>query len=221
VTRVSTRPWTAVLFDLDGTITDSAPGITASLIHTLEQLGRPTPRPVELLEFIGPPIMDGFATLGIPVDDRQRALEIYRDEYHANGAFDSHLYDGVPEVLAAVRDAGIPLALATSKPETQAKRILAHYGLDGLFDFIGGGSDDETRSEKEDVVAWVLEHLREQGADLTEAVMVGDRTHDIIGARANGLPTISVEWGYGSPAEWTGAIAIAADPAELQQLLLG
>lgn len=210
-----------MLFDLDGTITDSASGITASLIHTLEQLGRPTPRPSELLEFIGPPIMDGFAAMRIPEDQRQRALEIYREEYQARGAFDSTLYPGVPEVLHAVHDAGIPLALATSKPERQAKRILAHYGLDHLFTFIGGGSDDETRSEKEDVVAWVLDHLRADGVDLSNPVMVGDRTHDVIGARANGVPTISVEWGYGSPAEWTGAIAIAADPAELRAELLG
>lgn len=218
---MTTRPWTAVLFDLDGTITDSASGITASLIHTLEELGRPTPRPAELLEFIGPPIMDGFAALRIPEGDRQRALEIYRDEYQARGAFDSTLYPGMPELLATVRDSGIPIALATSKPEVQAKRILEHYGLADLFTFIGGGSDDETRSEKEDVVAWVLDHLRADGIDLSNPVMVGDRTHDVIGARANGVPTISVEWGYGSPAEWTGAIAVAADPAQLQKELLG
>lgn len=209
-----------MLFDLDGTITDSATGITSSLIHTLETLGRPVPTPAELMEFIGPPIMDGFAALGIPVDERHRALEIYRERYQESGAFDSSLYDGVPEVLRAVHAAGLPLGLATSKPETQARRILDHYGLDSLFDFIGGASDDEVRSEKEDVVAWTLDHLREQEVDLTNPVMVGDRTHDIIGARANGVPTIAVEWGYGSVAEWTGAIAIAKTPAELQGLLL-
>jgi phosphoglycolate phosphatase len=221
VSRVTTRPWTAVLFDLDGTITDSATGITSSLIHTLERMGRPTPTPAELTEFIGPPIMDGFATLGIPAEERTRALDIYREQYHDHGAFDSHLYDGVPEVIRAVKAAGVPLAVATSKPETQARRILGHYGLAQEFDFIGGASDDEVRSEKEDVVAWVLEHLRELDVDLSNPVMVGDRTHDVIGARANGVPTISVRWGYGSPAEWTGAIAVADTPADLQRLLLG
>ena len=213
-------PWTCVLFDLDGTITDSASGITASLIHTLEVMGRPTPTPAELLEFIGPPIMDGFASLGIPQEDRQRALAIYRERYHEHGAFDSRVYDGVPEVLRAVHEAGIPLALATSKPETQARRILDHFGLADLFIFIGGASDDETRSEKEDVVAWVVEHLRELDTDLSNPVMVGDRTHDVIGARANGIPTVAVEWGYGTKAEWTGAIGIAHSPAELQEMLL-
>lgn len=210
-----------MLFDLDGTITDSATGITSSLIHTLEVMGRPTPTPVELLEFIGPPIMDGFAALGIPADERMNALEIYRKQYHDHGAFDSSLYDGVPDVLRAVEAAGIPLALATSKPESQAKRILDHYGLDDLFVFIGGASDDEVRSEKKDVVSYVLENLRALDIDLGNIVMVGDRSHDVEGAHANGVPTISVEWGYGSPAEWVGAIAIAGSPAELQRNLLG
>lgn len=221
VTQVTDRPWTCILFDLDGTITDSASGITESLIHTLERLGRPTPTPAELMEFIGPPIMDGFATMGIPVEDRARALEFYRERYQERGAFDSHLYDGVVEVLRAVHSAGIPLGLATSKPETQARRILDHYGIDDVFAFIGGASDDEVRSEKEDVVAWTVDHLRAQGHDLSETVMVGDRTHDVIGARANGIPTIAVEWGYGSMAEWTGAIAVAKTPSDLRKLLLG
>jgi phosphoglycolate phosphatase len=221
VSRVTAQPWTCILFDLDGTITDSATGITSSLIHTLEVMGRPTPTPVELLEFIGPPIMDGFAALGIPVDERQTALEIYRKQYHDHGAFDSSLYEGVPDVLRAVHAAGIPLALATSKPESQAKRILAHYGLDDLFTFIGGASDDEVRSEKEDVVRYVLDNLRTLEVDLGMIVMVGDRTHDVVGARANGVPTISVEWGYGSPAEWVGAIAIARSPEDLHSALLG
>ncbi len=218
---MTAAPWTCVLFDLDGTITDSATGITSSLIHTLEVMGRPTPTPAELLEFIGPPIMDGFAALGIPIEERGRALEIYRQQYHDHGAFDSRLYDGVPDVLRAVKAAGMPLALATSKPESQAKRILAHYGLDDLFTFIGGASDDEVRSEKKDVVSYVLENLRELEIDLGRLVMVGDRSHDVEGAHANGVPTISVEWGYGSPAEWVGAIAIVDSPAALQGKLLG
>ncbi|MFD1715175.1 HAD hydrolase-like protein [Amnibacterium flavum] len=217
---MTTRPWTCVLFDLDGTITDSASGITASLIHTLEQLGRPVPTPAELTEFIGPPIMDGFAALGIEDPERHRALDIYRARYHEHGAFDSSVYPGVPEVIRAVKAAGIPLAVATSKPETQAIRILKHYGLDDLFVFIGGASDDETRSEKVDVVAWVLAHLDELGVDHSNTVMVGDRSHDVIGAGANGIPTISVEWGYGSLDEWVGAIAVAKTPAQLQTYLL-
>ena len=204
-----------MLFDLDGTITDSAAGITASLIHTLEQLGRPVPTPSELTEFIGPPIMDGFAALGLDEAMRHRALEIYRAWYHDHGAFDSTVYAGVPDVIRQLVADGIPVAIATSKPQTQATRILEHYGLADLFVFIGGASDDETRSEKVDVVAWVLQHLDELGIDHSNTVMVGDRSHDVIGARENGIPTIAVEWGYGAREEWVGAIAIASTPDQL------
>ena len=215
-------PWSCILFDLDGTITDSAPGITATLSHTLERMGLPVPAPADLLEFVGPPIMDGFRdVVGLNPEQSAEALGLYRERYQSHGAFDSSVYAGVPQVLEAIHAAGVPLSLATSKPEAQARRILDHFGLDQNFTFIAGASDDEVRSEKTDVIAYALENLRALNIDLSSIVMVGDRKHDVHGAADHDIPTIFVEWGYGSEQEAVGAIAIAHTPAELQTLLLG
>jgi len=201
--------FTTVLFDLDGTIVDSAPGITSSLAHTLEEMGRPVPSPAELVEWVGPPILDSFRDLG-HMDDReaQRALAIYRKHYFAIGVYDARVYRGVESVLQAVYDAGIPISLATSKPETPARTILEHVGLARYFTELTGASDDERRSKKADVVLEALRRLRKDGADLSRPVMIGDRIHDVEGARERGVPTIFVTWGYGSPAESAGAIAV-------------
>jgi len=217
---MSERPYTAVLFDLDGTIVDSAPGITASLAKTLAELGEPIQTPAELLRWVGPPILDSFRDLGgFDPEESAHALEIYRVHYLAEGVFDATVYDGVPEVLRAISEARIPLSLATSKPETPATIVLEHYGLAHYFDELTGASDDETRSKKSDVVAEALRRLAADGADLSRPVMVGDRIHDIEGAAEHGVPTIYVTWGYGSPAEAAGAVAVVDRPAELLPLL--
>ena len=213
--------WSCVLFDLDGTIADSAAGITSTLSHTLELMGKPVPTPSQLVEFVGPPIMDGFAALGLNEEESHRALALYRRRYHDRGAFDSSVFPGIAEALHALHDAGLPLALATSKPELQARRMLEHYGLADVFTFIGGASEDEVRSEKADVIAYVLENLRALGVDVSSPVMVGDRFHDVEGATANRVPTVFVDWGYGSEIESAGSIAIVYDPEDLPALLLG
>jgi len=212
--------WSCVLFDLDGTIADSATGITSTLSHTLERMGKPIPTPAQLLAFVGPPIMDGFGALGLTAEESLQALRLYRAEYSERGAFDSAIFPGIAETVRAVHEAGIPLALATSKPELQARRMLEHYGLLDLFVFAGGASEDESRSEKADVVAYVLQTLRSLGIDVTHPVMVGDRIHDVEGALANGVPVIFVEWGYGSDVEKAGSIASVTAPADLTRLLL-
>lgn len=215
-----TVPWSVVLVDLDGTIADSAPGITSTLAQTLQAMGRPVPSPAELLAFVGPPILDGFAALGLTPEESVEALALYRARYSQRGAFDSAVFPGIPETLHAVVDGGIPLALATSKPESQALRMLEHYGLAHLFAFIGGASEDEVRSEKADVVAYVLDNLRAIGVDIDNPVMVGDRVHDVEGALANDVPAVFAEWGYGAGVERAGSIASAADPAALRGILL-
>jgi phosphoglycolate phosphatase len=221
-TLTVTRTWTCVLFDLDGTITDSAPGITKSIAATLETLGRPIPSPAELVEYVGPPLLDSFRDFAHMTEAEAReALAIYRTSYHADGAFDSAVFPGVRGVLKRLKDAGIPLAVATSKPELQAIRILDHFGLTEFFDVICGASEDESRSAKGDVVAEALRRLTEQGVDLSQTVMVGDRSHDVAGASEHGLPAILVEWGYGSPAEAAGAIAVVHSADQLSALLLG
>jgi phosphoglycolate phosphatase len=208
------------LVDLDGTMVDSAPGITSTLAETLEELGLPTPPPSRLLEFVGPPIMDGFRDLvGLDPEQSQRALAVYRTRYRERGAFDATPYPGIREALVDVRDAGVPLAVATSKPETQAIRILEHFGLADLFVVIAGASDDEVRSEKADVIAWCLGLLRERGVDTSSPVMIGDRIHDVEGAAEHGIPTVFAGWGYGSPAEASGTIAVADTPAALPALV--
>jgi len=208
-----------VLFDLDGTITDSAPGITATLAHTLEVMHRPVPTPAELVAFVGPPILDGFAALGLTPSEGREALAIYRERYQESGAFNSHVYPGIEQSMRAIYATGVPIALATSKPETQARRILTHFGLEDVFVFIGGASDDELRSEKADVVEYVLENLVRLGVDISNPIMIGDREHDVHGAAANGVPTIFVEWGYGAEAEKVGSIAVADSPADLVPLI--
>jgi len=217
-----TAPFTSILFDLDGTIIDSAPGITATLAYTFETMGIPVPSPSDLLGYVGPPILDSFRDrAGLSLGEAAEALAIYRPRYLEIGAFDSSVFPGVPAVLRAVHAAGIPMSLATSKPETPATLILSHFGLLGEFDIITGASDDEVRSSKEDVVAEALVRLAAFGADLSRPVLVGDREHDIEGAAANDVPTIFVDWGYGSATEQAGSIAVAHTPAELQHLLLG
>ena len=214
--------FSCILFDLDGTIVDSAPGITASLAWTFEQLGHPIPTPAELLAYVGPPILDSFRDLaGFTPEQSQRALEIYRPQYLRTGVFDAQIYPGVEGVLRGIRQNGIPLSLATSKPETPATLILEHYDLLKYFDVITGASDDEVRSAKADVVAEALVRLKDFGADLTKPVLVGDRSHDVHGAAEHGVPTIFVRWGYGSPAEEVGTIAAVDTTDELTRLLLG
>lgn len=213
--------YSCVLFDLDGTIVDSAPGITGSLAHTFQELGLPVPSPTELLRYVGPPILDSFRDLaGFSPEQSQKALSLYRLHYLSDGVFDAAVYPGVPEVLAAIHEHGTPLSLATSKPETPATTILEHYDLLQYFDIVTGASDDEVRSAKADVVEEALKRLVALGADTSRPVLVGDRSHDVHGAAAHEVPTIFVRWGYGSPAEEVGAVAVVATPDELAALLI-
>lgn len=207
--------FTPVLFDLDGTIVDSAPGILASLTWTYEQLRMPVPAPAELLKWVGPPLLDSFRDLAkLDEDESRYALSLYREHYAEVGVFDATPYPGVLEVLRDIHAAGVPLSLATSKPESAARVILDHLEITGAFTEITGASEDEVRSSKPDVVAEALRRLAAD-ADLPRPVMVGDRIHDVEGAAEHRVPTIFVTWGYGSPAESAGAIAIADTAAEL------
>ncbi len=217
-----TPTWSCFLFDLDGTIIDSAPGIIMSLAWTLDRLGRPVPSPAELLAYVGPPILDSFRDLaGMNAEQSRHALDIYRPHYLQTGIFNSSVYPGVPELLERIHKTGVPISLATSKPELPALTALQFYGLAHYFTVITGASEDEVRSNKADVVAEALLRLDAHGADTSNPVMVGDRIHDIQGAAANGVPTVFVEWGYGSTAEAAAALGIAGSAERLATLLLG
>ncbi|ROQ37155.1 phosphoglycolate phosphatase [Frondihabitans sp. PhB188] len=217
---MSDFPYSAVLFDLDGTIADSAPGITKTLASTLAQLGEAVPTPAELLEWVGPPLPESFTRhLGITGDELDHAMALYRGEYLAGGALDSVIFAGMEDLLRRVHEAGIPISTATSKPETPATMMLNHFGLSRYLDVITGASDDEKRGAKADVVEEALARLRALGVDVSRPVLIGDRHHDVDGAAAHGVPTIFVTWGYGSPAEQVGAVAVVDTADELAELL--
>jgi phosphoglycolate phosphatase len=209
-----------VLFDLDGTVADSAPGIVGALARTFAELGRPVPD--DLIRWVGPPILDSFRDFGGMSDEESRhALGVYRRIYLEGGVTDSAIFPGVTGLLRDLHESDIGVALATSKPESLARRILDHYDLSRYFDVIAGASEDERRSSKAEIVADALARLGAEGLDTSNTVMVGDRGYDIAGAAENDVPTIMVEWGYGSPAESHEALAIVHSADQLRKLLLG
>ena len=215
-----TRSTRAVLFDLDGTLTDPKPGITACIRHALIGLGRPAPPADELEWCIGPPLARSFARLLNTEDPAliAQALSIYRDRFGTIGLFENALYPGIPEVVTAVRAAGCATYVATSKPHVYAFRIVEHFGLQTLFDRVYGSELDGTRVDKGDLIAYAL---AEERLDPARVVMVGDREHDAIGARRCGVRTIGARYGYGSEAELLGAgvCALARTPGDLPKLL--
>ncbi|AMM19539.1 haloacid dehalogenase [Frondihabitans sp. PAMC 28766] len=216
----ASSPYSVVLFDLDGTIADSAPGIVSSLTVTIGELGFPVPTPLELLEWVGPPLPHSFTEkLGLTGQALEHAMKVHRARYFTEGALDSTVFPGMGDILRRVHGAGIPSSLATSKPEAPAKLMLDHFGLSPYLDVITGASADETRSLKADVVAEALRRLDERGVDLSRPVLIGDRHHDVEGAAVHGVPTIFVEWGYGSVDEQAGAVAVVSDTGELAAAL--
>lgn len=210
--------WTSLLVDLDGTIVDSAPGIVASLAYTLGRFGRPVPEDRHLRELIGPPILDGLASLGFGPEQAHEALAVYRAHYRAHGLLHPAVFPGMADWLREQAALGRPVSLATSKPEGLARLVLESLDLTAAFTSITGASDDESRSEKADVVAEALRRLHAAGADLARPLMVGDRHHDVDGAAANGLPTAFVTWGYGTAKESFRAVAVADTIRDLRRI---
>lgn len=210
---------TAVLLDLDGTITDSAPAITRSIADSLAAFGYPAQTPEQLLRFVGPPIRTGLTQLaGVDEDDLEAVVELYRSTYTTR-MLDVELYPGMADLVRTLHASGVPVALATSKVQEMAVAILEDAGLAEYFTVIRGATTDETRSAKADIVTDALGGLTAAGADTTTAVMVGDRHHDVEGATANGIPVILVGWGYGQPGEEEGTYAVVEDTAELAAVL--
>ena len=182
-----------VIFDLDGTLTDSAEGIVASFRHALAAVGATVPEGDLVTRIVGPPMLHTLQSMGLGerADD---AIAAYRADYTSRGWSMNRPFTGVPALLADLAAAGVRLAVATSKAEPTAQRILAHFDLDGSFEVIAGASVDGTRASKADVLAHALDQL----APLPErVVMIGDRSHDVEGAAAHGIGTIVVDWGYG------------------------
>ncbi|MGY1806073.1 HAD hydrolase-like protein [Blastococcus sp. SYSU D00669] len=206
-----------VLFDLDGTLVDSTPGIWASVRIAAAELGLPEPTTEQLTQMVGPPLQDGFATvLRVPPPDVPRAVAAYRAHYSAGALLDVHVYDGVPELLATL-SAGATLAVATSKPETFAVRVLEHTGLLPFFASVHGATLDGAVRHKDQVVAAALA----AHPDGERPVLVGDRAHDVLGAAAHGLPCIGAGWGPAPPGELerAGAAVVVRTPGEVPAAL--
>ena len=209
----------AIFFDLDGTLTDPGQGITNSVMYALEHFGIQVRDRRELYRFIGPPLTDAFRQYyGFSQTQAREALRLYRVYFADRGIFENELYPGVPRMLGALREAGLRLAVATSKPEEYAARILEHFQIDGFFELLAGNTLQEERPTKGEVIAYALKKL---SLLPEEAVMVGDRSHDVIGAAENGMAAVGVLYGYGSRRELedAGAVRIAATVEELTRLL--
>ncbi|MCB0713280.1 MAG: HAD hydrolase-like protein [Ignavibacteriae bacterium] len=209
-----------VLFDLDGTLTDSKAGILASINHALFRLGKRELPVEELTAYLGPPLQHTFGDL-LDTDDDEviaAAVAAYRERFAVKGLFENEVYPGIPDLLQELCTVGTDLYVATSKPVIYARQIIEHFNLEKFFRGIYGSEMDGRRSDKEELIAHVIE---QENLSAEETWMIGDRRHDVIGGRANDLRTVGVLWGYGSREELVtaGVSHICEEPRGLQILL--
>jgi phosphoglycolate phosphatase len=199
-----------VIFDLDGTLVDPAGGITGGIAAALTELGLPVPGPAQMDAMIGPKLSHSLTGIaGVPAEQLERAITIYRAHYVSTGIAQSRLYPGIRELLEAFADAGRPVGVATQKPENLARVVLEHHGIAHLLGTIRGSAPDEMAEAdasapegKSAIVAAALRDLEKQaGTEPRQAVMVGDRAQDVAGAAANGLECIGVGWGFAPDGE--------------------
>ena len=206
-----------ILFDLDGTLTDSGEGIINCAWHALKAFNLPLPDRETMRVFVGPPLHQSFVRFGVPEDKADEAVAIYRSRYVPIGKFENTPYPGIKELLERLVAEGHQLYVATSKPEALSVEILEHFDLAQYFTLICGASTDRSRSTKEAVIAYLLE----QSGSHDDILMVGDTAFDVIGAKAHGISTIGVSWGYGEISDMldAGAVGIAYSMNELYDLL--
>jgi phosphoglycolate phosphatase len=205
-----------LLFDLDGTLTDPAEGITNSVAYALNKFGINVEDKRTLYKFIGPPLVDAFSEYyGFSKEDSEKATAFYRETFRVTGLYQNMVYDGVAEMLEALKSKGKKLVIATSKPEEFTMKILKHFDLLKYFDFVAAATFDATRNSKDKVIAYALESLDIK--DKSKVVMIGDRHHDIDGAKDNGIDSVGVLWGFGSreELETAGATYIAESVQEI------
>lgn len=206
-----------ILFDLDGTLTDSGEGIINCAILALEHFGLPIPSREALRVIVGPPLDQSFIRFGVPADRTDEAIRVYRSRYTTVGKFENYPYPGIRETLQTLKASGHRLFVATSKPEGMSVEILEKFELAQYFELICGATLDGSRSHKADVIAYLLGQVE----SLENVVMVGDTKFDVLGAKEHGIPTIGVAWGYGTREEMleAGAVAIAEKPEDLLTLV--
>ena len=211
-----------ILFDLDGTLTDPAIGITNAVMHALKKYGITVSDRKELYQFIGPPLWDSFEKYcGFSKEEANTAVEYYREHYRDIGLFENQVYHGCEDLLKKLKDNGQILIVATSKPEVFAKQILEHFDLARYFKFIAGSTLDGSRVKKGDVIKYALESCGI--IDGSQAIMIGDREYDIIGAKEAGISSMGVLYGYGSrdELEEAGADFIVSTVEDIGEVVLG
>lgn len=210
-----------ILFDLDGTLTDPGIGITNSVMHALEKFGIEVKDRSELYPFIGPPLTASFKKFyGFDDEKANLALTYYREYFSVTGLFENEIYDGIPEALSKLKQAGYTLSLATSKPDEFSIKILKHFNIYKYFDFIGAATMDEKRNTKSAVIQYVIDSLNV--TDMSEMLMIGDRFYDIEGAKSFGMDSMGVTFGYGTRKELedAGATFIVDSVEEIVNALL-
>ena len=212
--------YNTILFDLDGTLTDSEPGIINSIEYALKKYGIEMENKADLRKFLGPPLKASFKQFcGFSEEKAEQAVEFYREYFRERGIFENNVYQGVVELLEALKAQNKRLVVATSKPEPFTYRILEHFDLLKYFDFVAGSNMDNTRCKKDEVIAYALNSCGI--TDLQSVVMIGDREHDIIGANKVGIASIGVLYGYGDlqELETAGATYIAKDTNEIYEIV--
>ena len=210
------------LFDLDGTLTDPGIGITNSVMHALKRMNIPVGERNEYYKFIGPPLLDSFREYyGLSDEGAKLGVTYYREYFAEKGIFENDVYPGIVDTLDYLVKHNITLCVATSKPEPYAKQILEHFNLSKYFSFIGGSTMDETRTDKAEVIQYVL---KQAGINnLKDVIMIGDREHDMIGAAKNHLDSVGVLYGYGDREELenAGAKYVVENPGDIVSIVCG
>ncbi len=209
-----------LFFDLDGTLTDSRLGITNSIVYALKKMNLPIPEDSVLMKFLGPPLVESFQNYcGLQEKAALEAVDIYREYFSTKGLYENEVYPGIREILEELKAKGYGLVVATSKPEQFSVRILEHFQLDVYFQLIAGSSMDTSRNSKESVIRYAIEQLGVTNPG--DVLMIGDREHDVLGAKACKISCIGALWGYGSREELleAGAVSLISRPEELTALL--
>lgn len=215
--------YTVVLFDLDGTLTDPGEGITNSVMYSLKKKGIEVPDRSTLYRFIGPPLHESYENyFSFSHEQAMEAVGYYREYYAEKGIFENGVYEGIRSMLATLKEKGVLCLVATSKPEKYARQIVEHYELADYFYYVAGACMDGSRTDKAEVIAYALEQIPGD-TDQSRVLMVGDRLHDIVGAKKNRIDSVGVLFGYGSEQELkeAGADYLAANTEELTAIIVG
>jgi len=216
----NTMAFDYILFDLDGTLTKSDEGVTKAMAHAFDFFGLKYESYEELTKYIGPPIFNTFIEeYGFPVEKAKLAMEKYREYYRSKGFMENELYSGMRELLADLKEHGKRLAVATLKPEDDAKRVLEYFNIDGYFDCVAGAAEEAAFNKKANIIEIAM--AKSGGVDRTHTVMIGDRGSDVVAAKLCGVASIGVLFGYGAAAEFADADFVAETVEVLGRILLG